>query len=31
MSAGQPIASFSGGKPTQKTDWFGRFAAETAK
>src|SRR5580658_1131632 len=30
MRAGQPIASFSGSKPTQKTDWFGRLAAETA-
>jgi low affinity Fe/Cu permease len=30
MRAGQPIASFSGSKPTQKTDWFARLAAETA-
>src|ERR1700722_18073327 len=30
MRAGQPIGSFSGSMPTQRTDWFGRLAAETA-
>jgi hypothetical protein len=30
MHAGQPIGSFSGSMPTQRTDWFGRLAADTA-
>ena len=30
MRAGQPIATFSGSRPSRKIDWFGRLAMQTA-
>jgi low affinity Fe/Cu permease len=30
MRAGQPIATFSGSRPSRKVDWFGRLAMQTA-